>query len=302
MRITHLRFFMCLTLLFVAAPSLWAASQVVTEEVQVWARKAVEQEKSLKAAASPNTVAVLYFQNLTQQPELNPLQKGLTLMLMTDLSKIDTVSVVERVRLQALVEELKLGVSGLVDESTAPRVGNLLGATWLVGGSLLTGQSNPLRIKGNVLQVPTISVVGQPSTEGSLNELLRMEKEVLLEIVKFLKIEPTAKQKSQLAEPMSTNIDALLHFFRGIDESDLRNYEVAAGFYQKALALDPNLTPAREALDELVFLGLAGKGKKGVKFLRSLRDQTSLTDQLTPEYPTKRTIIKIPSRNVSPPE
>ena len=116
---------------------------MVTDDARTWAKQAVAQEKALKAVTVANTVAVLYFFNRTGQPDLDPLQKGLTVMLITDLSKVKSLTVVERVRLQALAEELKLGVSGLVTENTAPRVGKLLGAHWLVGGNFARGPAQP---------------------------------------------------------------------------------------------------------------------------------------------------------------
>ena len=99
--------------LFVTATSSpsWGG-QVVTDDARTWAKQAVEQEKALKTIMGANTVAVLYFLDRTGKPDLDPLQKGLTVMLITDLSKVKSLTVVERVRLQAVAEELKLGVSG----------------------------------------------------------------------------------------------------------------------------------------------------------------------------------------------
>ncbi|MBE9580499.1 MAG: hypothetical protein IMF18_02650 [Proteobacteria bacterium] len=81
---------------------------MVTEEVRSWAKEALEQEKALKTISAPNTVAILYFYNKTEWSNLDLLQKGLTIMLITDLSKVEEIQIVERVKLQALVEELDL--------------------------------------------------------------------------------------------------------------------------------------------------------------------------------------------------
>ena len=100
-------------LLIFSNSMLWAG-EVVNKDMRAWAKKALEEEKALKAAPTRNTLAVPYFQNKTGQLDLDPLQKGIALMLMTDFSKIKGFQVVERVRLQALVEELGLRTSGLV--------------------------------------------------------------------------------------------------------------------------------------------------------------------------------------------
>ena len=110
-----------------SALNSYAAGQVVTDEAREWARRAVQKEQSLSGAPDKNTVVILYFHNLTGRKELNSLEKGMTLMLLTDLSQVPGLQLVERIRMQALVEELKLGSSGLVERKSAPRVGKLVG-------------------------------------------------------------------------------------------------------------------------------------------------------------------------------
>ena len=67
-------------------------------------------------------------------------------MLITDLSKIKGIKVLERVKMQALVEELGLGISGLVEAKTFPRVGRLLGAQHLVGGDIVKGKMEDFQL------------------------------------------------------------------------------------------------------------------------------------------------------------
>ncbi len=263
--------------------------QVVTDDDRSWAKQAVAQEKALKTVAAANTVGVLYFFNRTGQPDLDPLQKGLTVMLITDLAKVKSLTVVERVRLQALAEELKLGVAGLVSENTAPRMGRLLGAQWLVGGNFLGGKPSPLQIKSSVLDVPTSQVTGQADAEGVLEEFLRMEKDLVLGIIKFLKIVPTPQEEIELKKPLTVNVKALFDFSKCIDLSDRKAYEEASKACESAIKQDANFGLARNTLDELRGM-LAPGGDKSINLLRSLRDQTSLTNQLTPHDSTKRQV------------
>ncbi len=71
--------------------SPWAG-QVVTEAQRSWAKTAISQEKALQAIGPSDTLAVLNFSNDTNRPEIDLLQKGLPLMLITDLSKIKAIS------------------------------------------------------------------------------------------------------------------------------------------------------------------------------------------------------------------
>ncbi|MGV8074903.1 MAG: CsgG/HfaB family protein [Syntrophobacteraceae bacterium] len=290
MKTKRLLFFIVIVLSATAASGPAWGAQMVTDDVRSWAKQAVEQEKALKTVAAPNTVAVLYFANRTGEPDLDPLQKGLTVMLITDLSKVKNLTVVERVRLQALVEEMKLGVSGLVTESTAPRVGNLLGAHWLVGGNLLGGRPSPLQIKSNVLDVPTTQLAGQACVEGGLEELLRMEKDLVLEVVKFLKIVPTTQEEIELKKPITTSVKALLDFSKCIDLGDRKDYQGACNSCQSALKADPNFDLARDAMNESCGQVSTGRVNKSTDLLRSLRDDTSLTNQQTPHESDRRLV------------
>lgn len=277
----------CILFLAVFASSLWAG-QVITQEDRLWARQVLAKEKGLGAPGAPNTLAIFPFQNKTGKPELDPVQKGMALMLITDLSQIKSLQVVERVKLQALVDEMELGKSGLVNMDEAPRVGKLLGAQRLIGGDLQNGQLHPLQIKALLLDVPTAEVLKQPVTEGDLARLFDLEKELVSEILGYLKIEPTPEEKKRLQKPLTTSIKAALNLFAGIAASDEGDYRKAAGFYQRALREDPSIAHAREALGELQDLGLVPNSRSRDSFLHSIKDQTSLTDQLTPEDAIKR--------------
>jgi TolB-like protein len=265
-----------------------SAGQVVTQEVTSWARKAIEEEKTPQAIPSRNTVAVPYFQNRTGRTDMDPLQRGIPLMLMTDLSKVKGLQVIERVRLQALMEELGLGKSGLVEAQTAPRIGKLLGAKWLVGGTISGEKAPRIRIQSAPLDVLDQKVLGRPVAEGDPEDLFRIEKDLLLEIIKLLNIKLEPGEEEELRKPCSTNLRALLSLFRAIEASDFKDYEKAAELYERALKEDPNICEARGALQELKALGLISGEKKSREMLRSLRDRSSLTDQLTPEDATKR--------------
>ena len=289
-----------------AVPSAWAG-QVVTEREKTWARQALAQESALGAAQMPdNSLSVLYFSNSTGQPALDALSKGLAFMLMTDLSTIKGLTLVERVKLQALAEELGLGASGLVDPESAPRVGRLLGARFLVGGDLSggagTGPSGGaldegaisraletrIRIDPSLLDVPAAQGLDLPAAEGLVSVLFQIEKDLLFSIVEQLKISLSEKEKAALRIPLTTNGRALFYFFIGLSYSDRGMYDRAGSYYEKAKQADPGLRPASDALKELRQLGLYGAPKKPMSLLKSVRDRTSLSNSLAPADAVKR--------------
>ncbi len=252
------------------------AGEVVTDDLRQSARHSIQNEDSRSFQPSPDTVAVLYFKNKTGRPDLDPLQKGIAVMLITDLAKVKTIRVVERAQLQALVEELNLGASGLVAPGTAPRVGRLLDARFIVAGDLGSVPPEQIAIAGNLLEMPPATVLGTPSSQGVLENLLRMEKEVLFEIIRLLQIELTPEEREELRKPITLDFKALLFFSQGIESSDRGAYEEAAAYYREALQHDPEMGPAVQAVDELTRLRLIAPFRDTL--LRNLHQRISFNE------------------------
>lgn len=263
------------------------AGQIVTDDMRAWARDALTQETGLEAESAGNTLAVLYFHNKSGDAGLNPLQKGLAFMLMTDLSQVDGIVLVERVKLQALVEEMDLGVSGLVAPDSAPKVGRLLGARFLIGGDLL-GSEAELGIASDVLEVPGQRLAGSPSSEGDLPRIFEMEKELLFAIIDILRIELSEQKKLELEKPFTTKIDALYNLMYAIDSADRGDYLKAEAYYKEALKKDPGLNAAEEGLQELKDLNLVGPHDRSKAMAESLEERTSQTSRLTDDYISRR--------------
>ncbi|MBC7472806.1 MAG: hypothetical protein H7263_00835, partial [Candidatus Sericytochromatia bacterium] len=75
------------------------------------------------ANAKINTVAISYFDNTSKDQELNPLSKGLADMMITDLSNVKSLKIVEREKLEKLLKEIKLDESKFIDQKTAQKLG-----------------------------------------------------------------------------------------------------------------------------------------------------------------------------------
>lgn len=128
----------------------------------------------LPGVAHAGAVAVLYFEN-QGNPELESLKVGLAQMLVTDLGKNPQLQVVERARLQEILNELDLGHSGKVDPATAAKVGQLVGAEWLVMGSYFEVMGT-MRIDARLVKVQTGEIVHAHGVDGAPKEFLQMEK------------------------------------------------------------------------------------------------------------------------------
>jgi len=253
------------------------AGQVVGDKDREWAKTILNQEQSLASDIGTDSVAVLYFKNLTRNREIDPFQKGIVIMLITDLSKVNQLTVLERTRIQALNDELSLSKSGITASEATVETGKLMGANFIVGGNFLVGETNPLKIASDILNVKVPENVEAVFSEGQYKELLTIEKELAFNIIKALKIKLSQKQEDNLKKPMSTNFNALRYFFIGIDMSDRGKYQSAKRYYQKAIELDPSLTIADDAILELANLNLIPQPTQTDVILSSTWQRTSTT-------------------------
>jgi TolB-like protein len=126
------------------------------------------------AMAAPPAVAVLYFDN-KGNPELEPLKVGLAQMLVTDLTGTEGITVVERSRVQEILDELELGHSGKVDPATAAKVGSMLGARWLVMGNYFEVMGT-LRIDARIVEVETSKLLISVGEDATTSAVFNIEK------------------------------------------------------------------------------------------------------------------------------
>jgi TolB-like protein len=272
-----------LTLLLFSLCSVATATQVVTPQDNEWARAAIQQEDKLASPPQENTIAVLYFSNQTQKAKLNPLQKGLALMLTTDLAKISDLQVLERVKLQALLDELDLGKTALVAAETTPRIGKLLAVRHLVGGNFSQKQPDNFAINSDLFQIPSGEIFSRAEAKGLFKDIFNLEKTILFKIIAALDtVTVTEKEQIELRKPLTNNADALFAFMAGIEHSDNGEYAEAHDAYKEAVKIDPGFVVAKKAKLELEGLGLSTP-KQSRNLGKSLRRKVSLGGALAGE-------------------
>jgi len=160
---------------------------------------------------------VTYFDAHSVRPELEPLGRGVADMLMTDLQQGRGVRVVERNRLNEILGELALQRSQYIDEATAQKLGQGLGATAVVTGSM-TMALEGMRIDARVVDVATGEVVLSVQATGAEEEFFDLERQVAGKILEGLAIE---HDPESLSTREGLSLDQAVAGARRIDEADL---------------------------------------------------------------------------------
>lgn len=218
-------------------------------------------------AHSQEAVAVLYFDN-SGNPELEMLKIGLAQMLTSDLHGAPGVTVVERARLQAALDEQQIQRGDLADPATAVRVGRLLGARRLVLGAYFE-LLGTLRIDARIVEVETSRVLASTGVGGPRERFLSLEAELADRLRAALApgsaapgTPPTTRGGAEGPAPSPTGaprtpagapggsrtLEAALTFSEGLEYLDRKDLVRAREALSRALDLDPGLEDARALL------------------------------------------------------
>ena len=116
-------------------------------------------------ARGDQTVAVLDFRNASGDPSLDYLTKAIPENIITYLGKSGKVAIVERARLQEALGEMKLMVSGVIDEQTAVELGRSVGASSILVGSFVKIE-DIIRINARLIDVQTGEIITAEQVQG----------------------------------------------------------------------------------------------------------------------------------------
>ena len=192
----------------------------------------------------PNTVAVMTFRYTGSDSTFRPLERGLAALVVTDLSRVRQLKIVERARLQALLDELQLSASGRTDIATGARSGRLVRASEVVQGQSSVGAPSQFRMDATVVRATDARVTASGSNGDQVDALFDVEKAVVFQLLEKLAITLTPAERVAISERPTHNIEAFLLYSRGLGAADGGDFAAAAGFFTAAVRRDPGFGAA----------------------------------------------------------
>lgn len=198
---------------------------------------------------SPPTVAVLDFTGFMMGESGNSvnLGKAVSAMLITEFSLRDDLRVIERARLNDLLTEQRLALSGRVDESSASEIGRLLGARYVIHGQV-TSLGPAMRMDIRAVDVETSEIVAVLRRNDQTEALLSAVEWVAGAFATELELETPSSAEAPAAP---VPVRATIEFSRALDFEDQGEKERAIEQYRKVLELHPPHREARAALQRL---------------------------------------------------
>ncbi len=218
------------------------------KQLQQAAREAIAQEATLsQQPPTENTIAVFPFRYVGTNEDLRPLERGLTHLVITDLSRVGKLKLLERERVQALVDELQLADAGRVDPSTGARSGRLLRASQVVQGSVQDLPADQrLRLDVDAVNATTADIVAAGSAANKLQQLFDIEKQAVFQLLQRMGIALTPAEQRAISERPTADLQAFLSFSRGLEAEDHGDFAAAEADFNAAVTRDPNFRAARD--------------------------------------------------------
>ena len=215
----------------------WLQREQAREEV----RSALTVEEQIGGdVLSPDVVAVFPLTYRGSDERFAALGRGLAEMVVIDLSHVNRLTVVERVRLQALIDELDLAQSDYVDPATAPRSGALLRAGRIMTGSFSVLDEENLLLDVSLWEAQTPAAPEPATHTDALDNFFAMEKRLVFDLIDEMGIALTEAERQAIEFIPTRSFQAFLAYSRGLVLEDDGEYEEAAQRYREAGLFDPS--------------------------------------------------------------
>ena len=207
------------------------------------------------------SVAVLYFENNTGNPQLDWLRTGLTDMLVTDLSQSPDVEVLGTDRLVQILTAMKRQDDRQISFDTVQELAKRAGVKSVVLGSYVKA-GDTIRINVKLQEADTGHIVTSERVEAAGEANLFPTVDDLTKRIKAKFIAPVDPTKGLLSAPMAittstgtsidrdlkevttSSIEAYRYYAEGIAEHERGRENLAVGPLEKAVQIDPEFALA----------------------------------------------------------
>jgi TolB-like protein/DNA-binding winged helix-turn-helix (wHTH) protein len=194
------------------------------------------------------SIAVLPFANLSSDPQQDYFSDGITDDLITDLSRLPGLFVIDR--------NSTFAYKGKA--STVREVGRELGVKYVLEGSARRA-ANRVRINVELVDASTGDQVWAQRYDQQLVDVFALQDEIVQSLVRTLNLQFIVRRKGYAFPQRTRNLEAYDNFLHGfeymISPNPSDGFAKAKKMFEKAIELDPSYAEPYGALSFSYFLG-----------------------------------------------
>src|SRR5262249_29730453 len=185
------------------------------------------------ASLSPGkSIAVLPFENLSRDPDNAYFADGIQEEILTRLAKIADLKVISRTSTQRYQSK----------PGNLAEIAKQLGVANIVQGSVQKA-ADQVRVNVQLVNAQTDSHLWAETYDRKLSDIFGVESEIAKGIAESLQAKLTGHEEQALAAKPTNNPEAYDAYLRGL-AFEARDILKSAGFYERAVQLDPNFALA----------------------------------------------------------
>lgn len=192
------------------------------------------------------TIAIMpYFTNgsVLNRADYDALGKGIADVLITEMATNPKLRVIERDRVQQLLDEQNLGASGRVDKETAAKIGKLVGVRHMIFGGFIIDPKGNMRLDARSVNVETSEIEHVESVTDKADNMLAILTTLADKLNKGLKLPAMPSGTTRpAANPEATKPGRwrdLIMYARAEDANDKKQPAQALVLYKDFLDKSP---------------------------------------------------------------
>ncbi|MCU0645841.1 MAG: hypothetical protein MUC94_16475, partial [bacterium] len=155
------------------------------------------------------------------------------------------IMVVERTRIVEVMNEIELGMTGIIDDETAQQAGKLMGVQYILMGHWQKF-GRQFRVNARLVEVETGNIVVSIKETGNEDNVFDLQDSISEQILSNLQITISESDKTKIRKRETVSIEAYKEFSRGLAEYDKGNATETSYHMQKALEYDPDYAKPKE--------------------------------------------------------
>ena len=227
-------------------------------------------QKKSSVSTNEKSIAVLYFENISGDSAQESFSDGITVDIITHISKIKTIDVKDHSAVQSYKGKLK----------NLEKIAKELNVSFILEGTVRKSEDT-FRITAHLIDVHTGKLIWGENYDRDMKKIFETQSEIARMIAQQLKIEITPEADAKINQAPTQNVEAYEQFQKGMffaykkffNTGQKEDIEKSKKYFEAAIQLDSGYAEAYAGLAEVYDGQLMGNNYEHPKELYDLKEK-----------------------------